>query len=265
MLVLAQQFVEFPWNNSLTNALNNALHILLFTGITVLIRWSLPSLSLFRVFALTLALALVTEAAQWITGGSPSVEDVVRDLLGVLLAFPVWSVWTSLRVAIALMASAAVTLIHPGVIFASNLAKAERFPLLYDSTVWDRSLISESNSEITIKDNNQTHIVWADTRWPGFHLTETVEDWSRYDYIVAEVMNPGDPQTLTIAVRHKGRRGTSAFQPNNLERGENFVRVELDQLVTKANSEESPIVHVILHTHREYAGHEIYLKRVYLE
>lgn len=264
-LVLAQQFVELPWNNTLTIAMNNWLHVFLFTSITVLVRWSLPKLPLSWVLIIACLLALATEAAQWLTGGSPSFVDIGRDLLGVAIACPVFTTLTRARIACALAISIVVTLMYPATILASYLAREARFPTLYEANVWDRWLISNSNSQVRQASTGLTHIVWAETTWPGFHLPEPVQDWRNYRYIVAKVSNPGEPQPLTIAVRHKGRSGTAAFVSSELSQGNNLVRVDLDRLAQTPNGQSAQIVHIMLHTHRAYAGRDIYLDRVYLE
>lgn len=254
-----------PWQNAFTNTLNNWLHVFLFTSITVLLRVSFPNLSLIYVLVAASALALATEAAQLVTGGSPSFIDLGKDLLGILIAAPIYQLLTRIRLIAVVTTSLIVTLAYPSIILASYQARESRFPMLYTSSAWDRALISDSNSAVRITDEGMTHIVWADTTWPGFHLNETVSDWRSYQSIVAEVVNPGHPQPLTIAVRHRGKRGTAAFVQNQLEMGENTIRVDLSELVVKPDGDQAEIVHVILHTNRKYAGREIYINRVYLD
>lgn len=247
---------------------------MLFTAITILLRWAFPRMALPGVLGLALTIAIATEALQIFTEGHPSWADLARDGLGIVLAFPVYQLITPSRTISALGMSIIATLILPGIILASYIARDARLPVLYDASMWDRSILTTSNSAVSITSLPEwhelsgaavTHIIWADKRWPGLHLSYPADDWSDYRNIVVEAYNPGAAQPLTVAVRYRGHEGTSAFKTSDLTPGANQLRVSLDELLEQPDGSRARVVLIILHTTQPYAGQAIYLDRVYLE
>ncbi|NKB99068.1 MAG: hypothetical protein GKR90_11335 [Pseudomonadales bacterium] len=283
-LILAQQLLSIPGNNELSFALTNWLHVFLFTAITAILIWYRPQTHLWQIVVIVCVLGFLTEAVQAFTGRSPSFADLARDLLGMVLALPLYFTFTRKRVLVIAMASLMLSFSLPVTIGASYLAREARLPEIYNATLWDHWLLAESNSPLQLttapfwagyEDNRVAHITWKNTRWPGFHIVEPAGDWTGYERIVVEVFNPDAEQSLTVAVRHEGHRGTSAFKQNTLRPGENRLEVSLDELLTRRHNPDiqrsgeglgrARVIHLIIHTNQRFRGREIYLGRVYLE
>ncbi len=98
LLLFLQQLLVVPGRSQLARALNNALHVPFFFLVTFVIIFlvhTFPANKSRQVIFLTsmacIALALATEMIQYFTGRDASIEDIVRDLLGIASAILLYS------------------------------------------------------------------------------------------------------------------------------------------------------------------------------
>jgi VanZ family protein len=249
LVAVVVSFAPAPGANRLNAAAHDLAHVLVFAVVghllmnLVVLRWRIGAAALLSLVAGG-ALGLTTEAAQSLTGGDPSVGDLLRDLLGtalgVLAALALRAPATAAHVgsssprlrraawaAIALGSAAALlpfafvalqyrhrTALLP-VLLAAPDATSRRFARLLP----DRELPAAGSPTITVPLDRG--------RWPGLSLDEPFPDWRGQRALALDVANPG-AQALALNLRvhdsrHDGRHEDRFNQAIVLSPGERRV------------------------------------------
>jgi hypothetical protein len=241
--------------------------------------------------AATSAFGLATEIAQAFTGGDASWVDVRSDALGAMAAAGVFAAFDARiprargRVACALGAAAFVWHAIPLFVTATDYARrAREFPVLMAADSVERNgFLIGSNAHLEQRPmpglfareqhEQALYVRFASGRWPGIHLLEPVPDWSGFDALRIDVVNPGDA-SLALMLRIHDRRHDQRFE-DRFNRGwelppnsRTILRVPL------ADIEQAPkgrlldlrqVAGVVLFTTDRYAGRELYVSRIWLE
>jgi hypothetical protein len=291
-LVAIQQFVSFADASLFGQALHNALHVPLFAMLTLLLALILGMPRWWVLLLAAFALAVATEVLQFVTGGTPSVSDLVLDLIGIVpvvtgvtltrrlrrqraahmraVHMRVLTLWAGLALLLAI-----ATLAMPARVLLAYQQRDTAFPELLTPAVWSWSPLTASTSRVrviaapaawTVRAGAPVlEVTLAPGRYPGIQLSETVPDWSAFDALVVEAFLPeGPPILLTAAVGYQGTDGTSAYVRRELRPGAQRLRYPMSGLL-RADRVNPRISHLILHTDSGAAGRSLLIGPVVLE
>lgn len=184
------------------------------------------------VFALTAFLGLATEVAQRFTGRDASLDDLVTDLLGAAGFLLLFAAFDSSRRAIARKARAALVavgflalcaLCWPVVLTIHAYAdRARAFPVIADFTRGvGLPFIIARNARVDIvplprqwavaEAERALRIQLHGTRWPGIRIAEPAPDWTGYDHLAIELVNPNSFE-LAISMRIDDRHHNDSYE-----------------------------------------------------
>jgi hypothetical protein len=279
ILLVIQQFVQFPSPTPFTNSLSNWLHVPLFTIITLLIVGITGLQARWRAVVSVLVIAAVSEAAQAFTGRNPSVADLGRDVLGMGIALVALALYrriptVSLSVATSLFA-AVVTLTEPGMFVAASYLQARDFPVLYlpgsFAARW-LTITNRPSKTTTVHDwpeyAGQAVLVLnkGPRNWSGLELQEPPSNWLGFDRVVVDTYNPEDaPQPLTIEIQQPLQGGPARSHTIMLDPGANRASFPLAGLLSDAPTGKAGVTEVVVHTTRGHPGNQVLIGRIALE
>lgn len=278
--VLLQQFAGFPESNLFTRSLSNWAHIPTFFVITLCAGNILASQSLGRIGFVVLGIAILTEAAQVYGPRDASFADLGLNFLG--MGAGIWGlkevragrstlrVWGVATALVVIVSSAA-----PAAVLYRYYYQHQIFPRLLDPADIQSWLLLDTSADVlrTLEHDWDAYsgervlqVQWNETRWPGLHLAEPIGDWGGYKRLNVDVYNPADSATtLTTAVRHSGRSGTSRAQAHVVGPGVSTISTSVSDLQLTDGGEKAEISYLILHTRRSESSRILFFGRVWLE
>lgn len=272
VLILIQQFVELPGTSMLLLALNNAAHTPFFTVLTLAL-WQLHPLlpphftlkkKLQRLTAIMVALAGATELTQIFTIRDASLQDWLRNMLGIGAALCFITLW-HLRGRISVTAQVALGL--AGVLlvaygFRDVITVVERYQqranalphLLVMEDDYLRRMVrrfgtwrlghkgefyAASGREAPVDPERDTLLLLLDQgNYPGITLREPYADWHQYEWLSIEAESLDDlPLRLTVRVETKRDRGMENTYEIFLPSQPTVIRLPLATLI-KGTAEE---------------------------
>ncbi|MCF6218379.1 MAG: VanZ family protein [Gammaproteobacteria bacterium] len=158
---------------------------------------------------ITLLLSVVIEAVQLIIGRQASVDDLLNNLLGSLLALSIFQLRLRLnsRMKLGLISLLTLLLICSLTpllsITADTLIAHHKHPIIadfetpFEQSRWD----SKRPLKIVQHESKQLRVHISSTdKHPGFTLTPRVSDWRGYAFLQFEIYNSGD-QTWPLYFR----------------------------------------------------------------
>jgi len=244
-------------------------------------RWSVA-------LAACAALAVLTEAAQWVIGRDLSVEDGLRDMLGGLLALswgeraaagtrPGWRLFG--RLASLVLLTAALAPFSTAV--ADEWMGRRSFPVLsdfetpFESGRWEGSASHVIDRSHASRGNASLRVDLVPAEYSGVELVHAPRDWRGYRRLRIEVFNPGTDELELYGRIHDGehdRRGRSYRERYNtvfrLAPGWNALTIDLDEArrgPASRSMDMSDIRSFMLFVSRLRAPRTIFIDHVRLE
>jgi VanZ family protein len=221
-------------------------HVPLFALVTVCFWW-ISGRSIRRAFGFSVALAVMGEIAQEFTGRSADLLDVLRGMLGALMAVlvvpvlaPPWR-WRRLAGRLALVAALAAWPIWDcGPVLLDACEAARSFPVLSDwKSRWEATRWHTSAAHLEREEAGSGQS-WAGRLTVSPHpggsgaiLFPVVRDWSGYRRLCCTFSFTGEPLSILISVRD-GRKVEPPRKRFDLERrypaGLHRVVIDLQEL-----------------------------------
>lgn len=233
-------------------------HVLAFGLVTVLLWYGVPfrGRRMGRVAAAVLAaiaLGVLVEILQWVTGGNGDVDDVIRDAAGTLAAaLLILSItttrWGPSRVLL-LIASAMVVLTaaYPALsAFSDESVARAQFPVLarferqIELSRFDLGRVEHVELSSTQDDRGMTvpamRVDLPVGRYPGFALRHFPRDWRGYTALSLLIVNrAATPLTVGIRIddaRHNNERTDRYDGSFTLVPGPNRIEIPLSAVVS---------------------------------
>ena len=287
-LVLLLAPIDTHFNERLARALWNFGHIpafALFSVIALTIARERAGLATGRAIALSagalLLLAIATEWEQSRVGRGFSMLDVGSDMTGSLLGLALWLLhrrapWPAIVVttvpAMALVAGSAA---EPWGIAADEIAARRAFPVLADFSS-ARQLTRFANPDgLRLEQRDGQHLArvpLGGSDYSGFSLLHFPRDWSGYEQLHIEVVNPqSEPLHLTCRIHDSRHNDLYADRYNRgyvLQPGNNVLRVNLAEAAAAPDTRTmdlSRIQGVICFSRQSEGQRLIFLRRLALE
>ncbi len=269
-LIAIQQFAEFTQTSLFLDSLSNWLHVALFGAITWLLLANYPKLGLLKTSAIVFLIALASEGLQFVTGGMPTVSDLLRDALGFATVVAILRLPIPYRHTVTVMLLAVATLSVPALHVVAAHQKAREFPILYDAQHWHSFLHAQVRAPHAFENHNGKlglRLTLNDTAWPGLYLKEPVADWHSHDQLVIDLRNREDtPLPISASVRFAGdNRGSSRHVTHQLDPGPHRWRIPLDDLIVDADGNIRHIELLAVYGYGENAGAQVTIGGVHLE
>ena len=229
----------------------------LFSYLPVLKNLSAKTLILGIVLA-TLLLGGLIELAQYAFDRTPASEDVVRNLIGALLAMVFLQGYCekiNQRVLMPLRLALLTLLLVQTIPFATSLADEmiayRQFPVLANNDTPFEITRWEGNADIEIAQTESANLLkirlLPDRQFPGTSLRYFPGDWSEYDRLVIELYNPSSvPLELIVRVHDKPHEAKYHYQDRfNLttlvQPGRNELNLGLEKIRNAPQTREMKI------------------------
>lgn len=198
---------------------------------------------------IVLALAIVTEGAQYFTPRDSNPDDFERDILGVGVGIA-----AALALATAdprrrrallgvIAAGVVVTLVPLATVVHATVERARSLPVLHDfEHAWERRFITARSADVKLvptDDPDHATVLRATyrdrNRWPAVIFHEVPGDWSGYDALVLEIENAQETP-IRIGLRIDDETPDPVYEDRfqhgfGLEPGWQTIRVPLDDVV----------------------------------
>jgi VanZ family protein len=210
-----------PPNTRFNASLHDVAHVIVFALVGFAVTRALEhagrnaTTALLAVLALGLLLGVLTESAQAMLGGSLSVGDIGRDLLGCAVGFCVTQSLGAARLRAA-WAFAALLGLAAGVlpflqVLEQYSQRDARVPVLLDSAIpgtldWaltaERPLVlAELPADLArTRGERAIEVSMQQDRYPRVTLEEPATHWQQWRVVKLDLANPGDT-ALDLAVR----------------------------------------------------------------
>lgn len=252
--------VPLPFHGMLANALQDALHALGFAGFTFLVLHCSHSHGdhdarmrrrrLAIALGVVLALAVLTEGAQYVTPRDSNPWDFARDLIGIGLGFGAWLAVLPLArrvrvTGVVLALAAAVATAVPVFQVAHALrARATSLPVIHDFTRgWEMRFVGTRDAKtarVTLDGpppREVLRIVYERSAWPSTIFRELPGGWTEDQTLVLELHNPG-ASLVRLGLRLDDRSDSFDFEDRfqraiQLEPGWTTVRIPLWEVVAE--------------------------------
>jgi len=287
-LVLLLAPIDTHFNDRLARALWNFGHIpafALFSVITLTISREWGGLATGRTVALSagalLLLAIASEWEQSQVGRGFSMVDVGSDMTGSLLGLALWLLhrrapWPAIAVtALPAMALVAGSAVEPWNVAADEIAARRAFPVLADFSS-ARQLTRFANPDgLRLKQRDGQHFArvrLGGSDYSGFSLLHFPSDWSGYERLRIEVVNPqSDPLHLTCRIHDSRHNNLYADRYNRdyvLQPGNNVLTVNLADVAAAPETRAmdlSRIQGVICFSRQSDAQRLIFIRMLALE
>jgi hypothetical protein len=214
---------------------------------------------------------------QYVTGGNPSADDLLRDALGFTMTTAIHYIRFSntKKIATLFVSTSLVTLAAPSANLYASYAKAQDFPVLFQPGGWPQSLHVEyrtngslirSHSWAEYQGKTVVRLTLDHSSWPGIHFTEPYSDWHEFRTLLIDAFNPGgEPFPISIGLRHVPDHGTSRYDTRTLAAGHNRLRFDLRKLAYRDDGSPATISHVLVYGYGKDAGRILLLGNVWLE
>lgn len=240
-------------------------HVILFSIISyiVLLGWTSQKRTIgfrqiFWIILIVSVLGILIELTQSGTGRSPDVLDVMRNVIGALVAISFWAPLSDiikkhyikyLRVATIILLICA--LIPPVIAITDEILAFKQFPVLSDFETpfeldrWSGGAKRAIDHNYYFHGNSSMKVVLDTSRYSGVTLKYFPKNWTNYKTLLLSIFNPDD-EPITITCRIHDRRHAEGEQNYHdrfnqrytLQKGWDLITIPLEQIKHAPNMRE---------------------------
>ena len=253
-------FIRLPGDSMLWRTFQNTGHTPLFGLIAVAILFisralvpgirNRPLYGYVIAVAVSLVVGVLTEIGQLLTDRNPSVNDVIRDLIGIVAGLgiytgidpklkPFWGERGSrLQLGTVILSCLLfLTSLLPLVRMATvSIQRNLAFPVIVDFRAgWSRPFLQIQHADLSpVTENRLSRLVLEPARYPGVSMVEPYPDWSVYNSLAFVIYTTqSHPFRLVLRIHDKlhNQEHTDRFNRSLLVlQGENRFRIPLAEI-----------------------------------
>lgn len=305
LLLLFVQFAQLPNYSLLWREIQNLGHIPLFACIALLCFYLLQHLvkikNKYKYYLYTLVLSLgmgiAVEVVQFYTGRDAEVGDVLRDLLGIVMALSFYAIvelhhkeklmqknyfHQRFFLSLLLLVLFVISLFPLARLSWAYIQRNEAFPVIVDFTQhWPEVFLHKHYVQMNVVN---APVLWATMTdqkveriqfekggsYPGVTLDEPFADWSTYRRLVIDLYTTSvDNLDIRISDRQHNQQYTDRFNASYvLHPGENIISIPLAKVKKSPHGrmmDMKQIYNMALFTNNITSPFSIYIKQIQLE
>ncbi len=304
LLLLFMQFAQLPDYSLLWREIQNLGHIPLFACIALLCFYLLRHLvkiEKYKYYLYTLVLSLgIGIAVEWVqfyTGRDAEVGDVLRDLLGIVMALCFYAIvelyykekiiqknyfHQRFFLSLLLLVLLVISLFPLARLSWAYIQRNEAFPVIVDFTQhWPDVFLHKRYVSLSVVN---APVLWTtmtgqkveriqfkkEGAYPGITLDEPFADWSTYRRLVIDLYTTSvDNLDIRISDRQHNQQYIDRFNASYvLHPGENSIKIPLDKVKKSPYGrmmDMKQIYNMALFTNNIMSPFSIYIKQIQLE
>jgi VanZ family protein len=248
---------QLPSSTMLLRELQNAGHVPLFGVLALALLYIVRTTGFpafdsiareyLAVVTMSLTVGVITELVQWSTGRQASAFDLLRDLIGIVVALAIYLLfdphmqarWAQLHLsARSLLLVFALALLFvamtPLLVQALHTVQRDRaLPVVMDfSASWSAPFVQLQNASLEKQGvRSGAHFVLQAAQYPGIKIDELYADWSDYKTLRFSIYSPA-PETYSLVLRvhdrdHDQRYADRFNRALQVEPGANRYSIQL--------------------------------------